>query len=70
MFWVSSLKRMYIVEGFISHQNRYIPTSAADFQAWKNTLLTRVAAIDMTGREVILSWLLEVLWKGKKPKTS
>ena len=39
----------------------YIPSSAADFRAWKNTLLTRVAAIDTTGRDVVLSWLLESL---------
>ena len=35
-----------------------IPTDAAQFRGWRNAFLTRTAAIDKTGENVILVWLL------------
>ena len=36
-----------------------LPTSAAEYHAWKNTFLTKVSSIDKTGDDVILGWLLQ-----------
>ena len=36
-----------------------LPSSAAEFRSWCNTLVTRVSAIDQTGKDVILAWLME-----------
>eukprot|EP00435_Cladocopium_sp_Y103_P018517 s3282_g4.t1 len=41
-----------------------LPSTASEFRSWKNmflTFLTRVAAIDQTGGDVILNWLLTAL---------
>lgn len=35
-----------------------LPTNAAEFRTWKNTFLTRVASIDLTGRDIILDWVM------------
>lgn len=44
----------------------HLPTSAADFRSWKNMTLTRIAAIDQTGRDMVLSWLLECFSEGRE----
>ena len=36
-----------------------LPSSAAEFRAWRNTFVTRIAAIDQTGQDIVLKWLLE-----------
>ena len=41
-----------------------LPASAAEFRSWKNTILTRIAAIDQTGSDAVLSWLLECFTEG------
>ena len=41
-----------------------LPASAAEFRSWKNTILTRIAAIDQTGSDVVLSWLLGCFTEG------
>ena len=42
-----------------------LPTSASEFQSWKNTFLTRVASIDQTGLDVVLQWLVIPFEEGR-----
>ena len=43
-----------------------LPTSAAEFRSWRNSMLTKVASIDQTGSDVVLGWLLESFNEGKE----
>ena len=43
-----------------------LPTSAAEFRSWRNSMLTIVASIDQTGSDLVLGWLLESFNEGKE----
>lgn len=65
------------VLGFMSEEDVYrskglslvkienLPATASEFRAWKNTFLTKVAAIDQTGRDVILDWVMRDFEEGR-----
>ena len=42
----------------------HLPT-AAEFRAWRNSTLTRIASIDQTVSDVVLGWLVESFADGK-----
>ena len=58
IFWISCL-RFVSAKGFVIDSFGKLPTTASEFRAWKNTLLTRAASIDNTGRDVIMKWVME-----------
>lgn len=43
------------------------PKSASEFRARKNTFLTKVAALDQTGQDIVLAWALQAFTEGKDP---
>ena len=38
-----------------------LPQDAAAYRGWKNGLVTRLCSIDVTGKDIILEWILEAL---------
>ena len=60
ILWISCLRKMCIGQR-ICHWFAWKTAnhSIKEFRAWKNTLLTRAASIDNTGRDVIMNWVME-----------
>lgn len=42
-----------------------LPTSAAEFRSWRNSMLTRIASIAQSGSDIVLAWLMESFAEGK-----
>ena len=47
-----------------------LPANAAAFRGWKNALLTKVSSIDMTGQDIVLTWLLQAFGNDEMPLQS
>ena len=60
-----SEKDVYRSKGLSLVKLENLPTTASEFRAWKNTFLTKVAAIDQTGRDVILDWVMRAFEEGR-----
>ena len=42
-----------------------LPTTAAEFRAWRNTFVTRISSIDQTGQDIILAWVMQAFVENK-----
>ena len=60
-----SEKDVYRSKGLSLVKIENLPATASEFRAWKNTFLTKVAAIDQTGRDVILDWVMRDFEEGR-----
>jgi hypothetical protein len=38
-----------------------LPQDVGTFRGWKNGIITRLCSIDVTGKNIILDWILEAL---------
>ena len=52
---------MYRYKALQSVKIESLPQDAAAFRGWKNGLVTKLCSIDLTGRDIILEWILEAL---------
>ena len=52
---------MYKYKSLQSLKIESLPQNAGAFRSWKNVLVTKMCSIDITGRDVLLDWILRAL---------
>lgn len=58
---LSSEESVYRYKALQSVKVDSLPQDAASYRGWKNGLVTKLCSIDITGRDIILQWVLESL---------
>ena len=61
---VISEESVYRYKGLQSIKLDALPQDAGAYRGWKNGLITKLCSIDVTGRDIILGWVLEALDPG------